>query len=84
MSLLFPGKHLADVSINDLQGLIEIGPPEGRTVEYKRELPVDGSREKILNTMVAFANSAGGTLVIGIEADEGVAKNGPDALCCRG
>jgi ATP-dependent DNA helicase RecG len=38
--------------------------PEGKTLEYKRELSApDGA----LRTLVAFANTAGGTLLIGVE-----------------
>ncbi|MCL6551567.1 MAG: helix-turn-helix domain-containing protein [Firmicutes bacterium] len=38
--------------------------PEGKTVEFKRDL---SSPEGILRTLVAFANTAGGTLLIGVE-----------------
>jgi len=37
---------------------------EGKTLEFKRDL---SSPEKVLKTLVAFANTAGGTLVIGVE-----------------
>jgi predicted HTH transcriptional regulator len=38
--------------------------PEGKTVEFKRDL---SSPEGILRTVVAFANTAGGTLLVGVE-----------------
>jgi ATP-dependent DNA helicase RecG len=38
--------------------------PEGKTVEFKRDL---ARPEGILRSIVAFANSAGGALVIGVE-----------------
>lgn len=38
--------------------------PEGKTLEFKRDL---SSPRPILRTLVAFANSAGGDLVVGIE-----------------
>lgn len=38
--------------------------PEGKTLEFKRDL---SSPRKALRTLVAFANSAGGQLVIGVE-----------------
>ena len=41
---------------------IEIG--ETRTVEFKKELPQDSS--KWIKTIVAFANGAGGKLLIGV------------------
>jgi ATP-dependent DNA helicase RecG len=36
--------------------------PEGKTLEFKRDLT---SLQPILKTLVAFANTAGGTLIIG-------------------
>ena len=39
---------------------------EGKTLEYKRDL---SSPTKLLRTIVAFANSAGGQLVIGVDDD---------------
>ncbi len=45
--------------------LIEIlKHPEGKTLEFKRDL---SSPEGALRTLVAFANTAGGTLLIGVE-----------------
>ena len=38
--------------------------PEGKTLEYKRDL---SSPEGLLKTLIAFANTAGGVLAIGIE-----------------
>ena len=40
--------------------------PEGKTLEFKRDL---SSPLGPLKTVVAFANSAGGQLVIGVERD---------------
>jgi ATP-dependent DNA helicase RecG len=41
--------------------------PEGKTLEFKRDL---SSPKPVLRTLVAFANTAGGTLIIG-RADDG-------------
>lgn len=38
--------------------------PEGKTLEFKRDL---SSPEGVLKTIVAFANTAGGTLLLGVE-----------------
>ncbi|MDD2713995.1 MAG: ATP-binding protein [Simplicispira sp.] len=38
--------------------------PEGKTLEFKRDL---SSPQNVLKTLVAFANSAGGKLVIGVD-----------------
>lgn len=40
--------------------------PEGKTLEFKRDL---SSSKPILKTLVAFANTAGGTLLIGKDND---------------
>jgi predicted HTH transcriptional regulator len=37
---------------------------EGKALEYKRDL---SSPDGILRTLVAFANTAGGTVVIGVD-----------------
>jgi ATP-dependent DNA helicase RecG len=46
----------------DLMELLK--SPEGKTLEFKRDL---SSPEGVLRTIVAFANTAGGTLLIGVE-----------------
>ena len=46
----------------NLQEMMTI--PEGKTLEFKRDL---SSLKPILKTLVAFANTAGGTLIIGRE-----------------
>lgn len=38
--------------------------PEGKTLEFKRDV---SSPDRLLRTIVAFANTAGGTLLIGVE-----------------
>jgi ATP-dependent DNA helicase RecG len=43
-----------------------IQQPESKTLEFKRDL---SSTESILKTIVAFANTAGGTLIIGCTAE---------------
>ncbi|MCY4128266.1 MAG: helix-turn-helix domain-containing protein [Gammaproteobacteria bacterium] len=42
--------------------------PEGKTLEFKRDL---SSPEKVLRTVVAFANTSGGTILIGIDDSTG-------------
>lgn len=49
---------------------------EGKTLEFKRDL---SSLPPILKTLVAFANTAGGTLVIGVQ-DDGAVVGVADAL----
>ncbi|MDX9965358.1 ATP-binding protein, partial [Desulfobacter postgatei] len=40
--------------------------PEGKTLEFKRDL---SSMKQIMKTVVAFANTAGGKLIIGKDDD---------------
>jgi ATP-dependent DNA helicase RecG len=46
----------------DFQDIISL--PEGKTLEFKRDL---SSIKPILKTLIAFANTAGGTLIIGVD-----------------
>ncbi|MCD4798276.1 MAG: putative DNA binding domain-containing protein, partial [Methanosarcinales archaeon] len=41
-----------------------IAMPEGKTLEFKRDI---SSPKNMLKTLVAFANTAGGRLIIGLE-----------------
>ena len=50
---------------------------EGKTLEFKRDL---SSSEGILKTLVAFANTAGGTVVIGVEDGSKNVRGVPDVL----
>ena len=51
--------------------------PEGKTLEFKRDL---SSPEGVLKTLVAFANTAGGTLLVGVEDRTRNVRGVPDAL----
>jgi predicted HTH transcriptional regulator len=50
---------------------------EGKTLEYKRDL---SSSEGVLKSLVAFANTAGGTVVIGVEDGTKRVRGVPDIL----
>ncbi|OGA77356.1 MAG: transcriptional regulator [Betaproteobacteria bacterium RIFCSPLOWO2_12_FULL_65_14] len=51
--------------------------PEGKTLEFKRDL---SSPDGALRTIVAFANTAGGTLLVGVEDRSRHVRGVPDAL----
>ena len=51
--------------------------PEGKTLEFKRNL---SSPEGFLRTAVAFANTAGGTILIGVEDRTRHVRGVPDPL----
>lgn len=59
----------------DLKDIIK--HPEGKTLEFKRDL---SSPEGVLKTIVAFANTAGGTLVVGVENRSHHVRGVADAL----
>jgi predicted HTH transcriptional regulator len=50
---------------------------EGKTLEYKRDL---SSPEGVLKSLIAFANTAGGTLVIGVEDGSKRVRGVPEIL----
>jgi predicted HTH transcriptional regulator len=53
-----------------------LAQPEGKTLDYKRDL---SSSDRVLRTLVAYANSAGGAVVIGVDDDHNVVGvNDPD------
>ena len=53
-----------------------LAQPEGKTLEFKRDL---SSLKPILKTLVAFANTAGGTIIIG-RSDSGKITGVGDVL----
>jgi len=62
----------------DLVALLQ--HPEGKTIEYKRDL---SSPEGALKTVVAFANSSGGVVAIGIENGTRRVRGVPDVLAAE-
>ncbi len=67
-------KPLAEVVQQDIQELKENRIPESRTLDYKRDLysPNDDGKREFLKDVTAFANTAGGYLVLGVDEQEGV------------
>jgi predicted HTH transcriptional regulator len=62
-------------SVMDLIALLQ--RPEGKALEFKRDL---SSPDGVLKTIAAFANTAGGTLLIGVEDRPRHVRGVPDAL----
>lgn len=67
-------KPLSDINDADLQNLISNEVMEGKTIEYKRELPggQDADRKEFLADVSSFANTMGGDLLFGVKAVQGV------------
>ena len=73
-------RPLTTISSADIQRLVDDGVSEGRTFEFKRELPgpKDSDRKEFLADVSSFANATGGDLIYGIEEEAGraIAANG--------
>ena len=54
--------------------IAQIALGESKTLELKRELP---SAEHIAKTVIAFANTSGGKLVIGVDDERKIVTMGP-------
>lgn len=68
-------RTLEDVSVADLEQLIASQVPEGRSLEYKREVSSTAESKEVplLATVSSFANAGGGDLLVGVEATDGLA-----------
>lgn len=57
-----------------LQGLIAGQVPEGKTVDYKQDLPgtSDGAKKDFLADLCSFANASGGHIIFGMSESEGL------------
>jgi len=71
-------KRLDEINEQDLQELVEQKFAEWETIEYKEKLSVgsESERKKFLSQVSSFANAAGGHLIYGMRATDGV----PDEL----
>lgn len=63
-----------EITIDDLNELIEVGVPEGLNIEYKRDFygESDSDKREALKDISSFANSFGGHLIIGMAATDGI------------
>ncbi|PZO44583.1 MAG: hypothetical protein DCF19_02220 [Pseudanabaena frigida] len=66
-------KSFPEIVLDDIERLIENGIAESKTIEYKRELPnnSDEAKKEFLADVSSFANSEGGDILFGIEAENG-------------
>lgn len=70
-------KQLNKIDLDDLNSLIQNAVLEGKTIEYKNQLPgnSDSDRKEFLADVSSFANTSGGDLIFGITTDQGAPKN---------
>jgi len=68
-------KTLTAITAADIQRLVDEATPEGRSFEFKRQLPggSDGDKKEFLADVSSFANAIGGDLIYGIEERQGIA-----------
>jgi predicted HTH transcriptional regulator len=67
-------KSLDKITEDDLLELVKSAAVENRQLEYKRELPGVAEKDKreFVRDVVSFANSAGGHIIFGIGATNGI------------
>lgn len=67
-------KPCDQIGQEDLLALIDNKVQESRSIEYKRDLNLgnDDEKRKFLSAITSFANTDGGDLIYGIQADDGV------------
>jgi hypothetical protein len=78
------GRDAAALTKDLIDSLVENGVPEGRTIEYKQQLPgsTDSDKKEFLADLSSFANATGGHLIFGVEEKRdsaGKAIGVPDA-----
>ena len=67
-------RPVKDIDRAALQSLIHDAVPEGKTIEYQVDMPgkAESDRDRLLATVASLANTAGGDILIGVEADKGI------------
>ncbi len=67
-------KPLNEIAEADIQQLKASGVEEGKTIEYKRDLPgtKDEDKRELLADVSSFANTEGGDIIYGGAEDLGV------------
>jgi hypothetical protein len=70
------------LSAADIEGLVDARVPEGRLIDYKRELLLSSDEEKreFLADVSSLANASGGYLIFGVAEEQGSAT----AILCLG
>lgn len=69
---MFYGKNVQDLTLADIDKLIVEGVGESKTIDYKRDLEFRTAEKKkeFLADVSSFANSSGGYLIYGVDADK--------------
>ena len=72
--MILESKPLAELTGVDLKTLLDDQVPEGKRLDYKRDLPgpKDGDKKEFLFDVSSFANASGGFLVYGMDEAGGL------------
>ena len=72
-------KMISNITIDDIQSLIDNSVCESKLLEYKKELKIesDSDKKEFLADISSFANCIGGDIIFGIEEDE---ENNPKSI----
>ena len=67
-------KPLEQLKLTDLQELLQEKWPEGKAVDYKRDMygRADSDKKELLKDVSSFANTDGGDLIIGVDEAGGI------------
>ena len=67
-------RAIKNVDSEALRALIDKRVPESNTLEYKGKVPgkADSESDGVVKTVCAFANTAGGRLILGMETEDGL------------
>ena len=70
-------KSLKDITLDDIQQLVDDSVQEGKKIEYKEflDLDKDDHKEALLGEVTSFANARGGDLIIGVPDDQGTPRH---------
>jgi hypothetical protein len=76
-------KRLGEVTYDDLENLVRSEVREGKTIDYKRDLPgnSEGQKKEFLYDVSSFANTVGGDLIIGVDEDKELPTEIPAFSC---
>lgn len=88
--MLFDGS-VDNLTLDDIQAVIDSEVEEGKSVEYKRELDIGENpvkhKKKLVGEVVSFANDDGGYVIIGVREERGIPRQAdgietddPDAI----
>jgi len=66
-------KPLEQITLSDIERLVQEKWPEGKTVDYKRDAygGKDDDKRELLKDVSSFANTLGGDIIIGVDEDKG-------------